>query len=74
MGEEAVPGYKGVVRWFDPKKGYGFIESENVDGDIFVHFSEIQMNGFKTLEAEQRVEFSLTESEKGKSAVNVVPE
>ena len=71
---EAIPGYKGVVKWFDPQKGYGFIESEDVEGDIFVHFSEVQMNGFKTLEAEQKVEFSLTESEKGKSAVNVIPE
>ncbi|MCP4230343.1 MAG: cold-shock protein [bacterium] len=60
----------GKVKWFDQNKGYGFIE---VDGgeDVFVHYSEIQGDGFKTLAEEERVEFELAEGEKGPQAVNV---
>jgi len=61
----------GTVKWFDAKKGYGFIESEEGD-DIFVHYSSINSDGFKTLEDGQEVEFEIVEGEKGPQADNVV--
>lgn len=62
---------RGKVKWFNDNKGYGFIERE--DGtDVFVHFSAIKDEGFKTLEAGQEVEFEITEGEKGPQAVDVV--
>ncbi len=61
---------KGQVKWFDEGKGFGFIERE--DGpDVFVHFSSIQGEGFKTLAEGQAVEFEVVEDEKGLKAVNV---
>ena len=63
---------KGTVKWFDAKKGFGFITSE--DGkDVFVHFSAITMEGFKTLEENQEVEFDIVDGEKGPQAANVRP-
>ena len=63
---------EGTVKWFNPEKGYGFISREN-DDDIFVHFSEIQMDGYKTLDEGQRVSFEVTEGANGKlQASNVV--
>ena len=62
---------KGRVKWFSPEKGYGFIEREDGD-DVFVHFSAIQEEGFKTLEEGQEVEFEIVEGEKGPQAANVV--
>lgn len=60
----------GVVKWFDTKKGYGFIKEE--DGrDIFVHFSSIDMPGFKTLNEGDQVSFEVEESERGPQAKNV---
>ncbi|MGN0035218.1 MAG: cold-shock protein [Coriobacteriales bacterium] len=56
---------EGTVKWFDEKKGYGFISREGGD-DLFVHFSEIQMDGFKTLEEGQSVIFDITEGKEGK--------
>jgi CspA family cold shock protein len=62
----------GTVKWFNEKKGYGFIESE--DGqDIFVHYSGIQGNGFKSLNDGDRVTFDITQGKKGPAAVNVTP-
>ncbi|MFW9826640.1 MAG: cold-shock protein [Candidatus Thorarchaeota archaeon] len=63
---------KGFVKWFDAKKGFGFISVEGQD-DIFVHFSNIDMEGFKKLEVGDEVEFKLRESENGKGpeALNV---
>jgi len=62
---------KGVVKWFNPKKGYGFITSE--DGkDIFVHFSSIQGEGHKTLKEGDEVKFEITQGEKGEQATEVV--
>jgi CspA family cold shock protein len=62
---------KGTVKWFNPKKGYGFLTSE--DGkEIFVHFSSIQGEGFKSLREGDQVEFDITEGEKGEQATNVV--
>ncbi len=62
----------GAVKWFDEKKGYGFIEGQ--DGcDIFVHFSDIQEEGFKTLEEGQSVEYEEGVGQKGPCANKVVP-
>ncbi|MBQ8983344.1 MAG: cold shock domain-containing protein [Lachnospiraceae bacterium] len=61
---------KGTVKWFDNKKGYGFISDES-GKDIFVHFSGLNMEGFKSLDDGQAVEFDVIEGEKGPQAVNV---
>ncbi len=63
--------YSGKVKWFDGKKGYGFIEREDGD-DVFVHFSAIQQDGFKNLEEGQEVEFEIVEGDRGPQAENVV--
>ena len=62
---------QGRVKWFNAEKGYGFIESEQ-GGDVFVHFSAIQQEGFKTLEEGQAVEFDIVEGARGPQAANVV--
>lgn len=62
---------QGKVKWFNAEKGYGFIES-NEGGDVFVHFSAIQSEGFKTLEEGQEVEFEIVEGNRGPQAANVV--
>ncbi len=56
---------QGTVKWFNPDKGYGFISREDGD-DLFVHYSEIQMDGFKTLDEGQAVEFDITTGQNGK--------
>lgn len=61
----------GKVKWFNVEKGYGFIERED-GGDVFVHFSAIQGEGFKTLEEGQAVEFDVVEGNRGEQAANVV--
>ena len=60
---------KGTVKWFNNQKGYGFITAE--DGKVFVHFSGLNMEGFKTLEEGAAVEFDITDGAKGPQAVNV---
>lgn len=62
---------RGRIKWFNDAKGYGFIEQPNGGEDIFVHFSAINMEGFKTLSEGQEVEFELRQSEKGLQAANV---
>ncbi|EEK11941.1 MULTISPECIES: cold-shock protein [Staphylococcus] len=62
----------GTVKWFNAEKGFGFIEREDGD-DVFVHFSGIATDGYKTLEEGQKVEFDITEGQRGKQATNVVP-
>ncbi len=62
---------KGTVKWFSAPKGYGFILDENGKDDIFVHFSGINMEGFKNLEEGAAVEFDIIEGAKGPQAVNV---
>ncbi len=61
----------GTVKWFNGAKGYGFISREGHD-DVFVHYSAIQSEGFKTLDEGQRVEFSVEQGPKGLQATNVV--
>ncbi len=64
---------EGKVKWFDEKKGFGFIEQE--DGpDVFVHYSAISGDGFKTLQEGQRVTFDISDGDKGPQATNVLPE
>ncbi|MRX71589.1 cold-shock protein [Bacillus lacus] len=61
----------GTVKWFNAEKGFGFIEVEGGD-DVFVHFSAIQGEGFKSLEEGQRVQFNVVEGQRGAQADNVV--
>jgi CspA family cold shock protein len=61
----------GTVKWFNDKKGYGFITPENGEKDCFVHFSAIQADGFKSLKEGQRVEFEIEGGDKGPAAQNV---
>jgi CspA family cold shock protein len=61
----------GVVKWFNGEKGYGFIQRDNGEKDVFVHFSAINAEGFRTLREGQRVEFEVAEGEKGPQAQNV---
>lgn len=62
---------EGVVKWFNEKKGFGFIQHDSGD-DVFVHFSAIQTDGFKTLHEGDRVSFEIVDGEKGARAANVV--
>ncbi len=62
---------KGTVKWFNNQKGYGFISDEQ-GKDIFVHYTGLKMDGFKSLEEGQTVEFDITEGEKGPQATNVI--
>lgn len=61
---------KGTVKWFNNQKGYGFISDES-GKDVFVHYTGLNMDGFKTLDEGQAVEFEVIEGEKGPQAVNV---
>ena len=64
---------QGQVKWFNDSKGYGFISPNDGSGDLFVHHSDIQMDGFKTLSEGQKVEFDVTQGQKGPRAANVRP-
>ena len=61
----------GTVKWFNAQKGYGFITNEGTGEDVFVHFSAIQAEGYKTLEEGQEVEFEVVQGAKGPQAANV---
>jgi CspA family cold shock protein len=61
----------GTVKWFNAEKGFGFIAQEDGGDDVFVHFSAIQMQGYKSLEENQKVEFDVTQGPKGPQAENV---
>jgi cold shock protein len=63
---------QGIVKWFNNDKGYGFISQPDGE-DVFVHFSAITMEGYKSLEEGQQVEFEVTQGPKGKQAANVRP-
>ncbi|HXV27813.1 MAG TPA: cold-shock protein [bacterium] len=68
---EKVKMVTGTVKWFNNSKGYGFIAREN-GGDVFVHHSAIQGEGYRSLEEGQKVEFEVTQGPKGEQATNVV--
>ncbi|MEK8050701.1 cold-shock protein [Ideonella sp. DXS22W] len=61
----------GTVKWFNDAKGFGFIEPENGGGDVFAHFSAIEMDGFRTLKQGSKVTFDLVEGPKGNLARNI---
>jgi len=65
-----VPTY-GNVKWFDSKKGFGFIAKEDGSGDVFVHFTDIVGEGYRTLHEGERVKFEITQSPKGEKATQV---
>ncbi len=66
--------FVGTVKWFNATKGYGFIgRDDNGGADVFVHFSAIQSDGYRKLEAEQKVEFSIEDGPKGLQAADVKP-
>jgi len=64
---------EGTVRWFNAKKGYGFLTRADNNEDVFVHFSALNMDGFKSLKEGDRVQFDLQQTPKGVQAANVVP-
>ncbi len=67
----AVMAFEGKVKWFNESKGFGFIQQDN-GADVFVHFSSIKSDGFKTLAEGQRVQFDIEEGDRGPKAVNVI--
>ncbi|MDZ7651075.1 MAG: cold-shock protein [Burkholderiaceae bacterium] len=64
---------QGTVKWFNEAKGFGFITPDGGGADLFAHFSEIQASGFKTLQENQRVEFTVTQGKKGPQASQIRP-
>lgn len=63
----------GIVKWWSDEKGYGFISTTKIDGDIFAHYADIQMSGFKSLCENQEVEFVVDSGPKGNIAKNITP-
>ena len=72
VGKEARTMAEGTVKWFNEQKGFGFLTQEN-GPDVFVHFSAIKADGFKTLKEGQKVSFEIKDGPKGLAAENVVP-
>lgn len=64
---------QGSVKWFNAEKGYGFIAQDGSSDDVFVHYSAIETDGYKSLDEAQRVEFEVTDGPKGPQAANVRP-
>ena len=63
----------GTVKWFNADKGFGFITPDGGGADVFAHFSAISASGFRSLEEDQRVEFEVTQGQKGPQAANIRP-
>ena len=63
----------GTVKWFNAEKGFGFIAQEDGGDDVFVHYSAIQTQGYKSLDENQKVEFEVTQGQKGLQASNITP-
>ncbi|WDD98315.1 cold shock domain-containing protein [Thalassomonas actiniarum] len=68
-----VENLQGIVKWFNNTKGFGFINTESLAGDIFAHYSSIQMDGYLTLKAGQSVTFNVEETPTGFHAKNIIP-
>jgi cold shock protein len=64
---------QGTVKWFNAEKGYGFIAQDGGGGDVFVHYSSIAADGFRSLDEDQRVEFEITQGNRGPQAAQVRP-
>ena len=64
---------QGTVKWFNAEKGFGFIAQEDGGDDVFVHYSAIQSQGYKSLDENQKVEFDVTQGQKGPQAENIRP-
>jgi cold shock protein len=64
---------QGTVKWFNADKGYGFIAPDDGSADVFVHFSAIESSGYRTLEENQKVDYSVTQGPKGPQAAQVRP-
>ncbi len=64
---------QGTVKWFNAEKGFGFITPDDNGPDVFVHYSEIQATGYRSLEENQRVEYTVTQGNKGPQATAVTP-
>jgi cold shock protein len=64
---------QGTVKWFNAEKGFGFIEQDGGGADVFVHYSAIASTGYRSLDENQRVEFDVTQGQKGPQAENVRP-
>ena len=73
MEEQQIIGQKGKVKWFNNKRGFGFIVMENSQDDVFVHYSVIEKEGFKTLKENAEVTFDAVKTDKGYKATKVVP-
>ena len=71
MGSGDNPKATGIVKWFNDAKGFGFITPDGGGEDLFAHFSAIQGSGFKTLTENQRVQFEVTQGQKGPQASNI---
>ena len=63
----------GTVKWFNAEKGFGFIEQDGGGADVFAHFSAISASGFRSLDENQKVEFDITQGQKGPQAENIRP-
>jgi CspA family cold shock protein len=73
MSQEDFSMTQGTVKWFNAEKGFGFIAQDGGGADVFVHFSAIQADGYRSLDENQRVEFDITQGQKGPQAENVRP-
>ena len=71
LGKEKMRVAQGTVKWFNPDKGFGFISVDGGGQDVFVHFSAIESNGYRSLDENQRVEFDITQGQKGPQAEHV---
>jgi CspA family cold shock protein len=73
MPDKELAMAQGTVKWFNADKGFGFISQDGGGDDVFVHFSAIQSGGYRSLEENQRVEFEITQGQKGPQAEQVRP-